>query len=599
MNVKDLKKGTVYVEKYKSWDYYYIFRITGRYDATRLQVMSNTKGVRFSTDGGKYGNENSDFRLATKEEITWLEACEIKGRVIPNPPINNEEDNLGYYRVIVGKEGSNYSYNTIEGESTAKFGHWMGNEDSPKRIVKALQKGKHHALTRTVIYGMIGDKKVCFDASALEFATKEDYDAQFENKSIEELPEEWYVKVTEKVAKVYNRVFDVSYYKDRIGECLMSHDARNGKHFTCHTGLKNFRLTSVLEKKLPEISEELFLKHYGHYLEEEVVKSNNTPSTMTEYKEFHIGYELKAYTLSDFGVNNFHYYKGSWNYHSSNFVANREIEEIKEVKGRMAGLISGTCHIWLDLDAFHNYLESQGKMPDEEVEPWSVETYLVIVKEGYLGTDYSLTHLDKLPIGTVGKISYSYTRSITAIESNPVANVVFEKDLAKWFATKEEAEAFSRELLSKNSTISLEGRYARVTEELSHIEEYGGFNGLKVGMYLQFYKKENDMEYWGGNGKDKVPYYFGLNCSSDGRLELMPEGFQPSNSIAVGKNSANLQEGKTVQFTDWHAQAMGRGLAIEAVYAIDPCEISSVPSTIELKSKKRKKRISNEVVSFD
>jgi len=83
-----------------------------------------------------------------------------------------------------------------------------------------------------------------------------------------------------------------------------------------------------------------------------------------------------------------------------------------------------------------------------DVKEWEVNTYVVFVKEGYLGSGYCLDTLPKSQIGKVGKITHKYQDSTTACEGY---SYVFEKDLVKWFATKEEAEKFSLSLSSSKT----------------------------------------------------------------------------------------------------------------------------------------------------
>lgn len=119
---------------------------------------------------------------------------------------------------------------------------------------------------------------------------------------------------------------------------------------------------------------------------------------------------------------------------------------------------------------------------NNKVEEWSAGTYLVIIKEGYCGINQSLTNYPKLPIGLVGEIYYNYKNSTTAIENNPVGSFLFEKELAKWFPTKEEAEAFAKTL--KNTT-------QKVKEN-----EYITLNESHIGKYVSLY--------YGNNFYDKV-----------------------------------------------------------------------------------------------
>lgn len=89
---------------------------------------------------------------------------------------------------------------------------------------------------------------------------------------------------------------------------------------------------------------------------------------------------------------------------------------------------------------------------ENKVKEWSVGSYVVFIKEGYMGSGECLKNNSKSTIGFVGEISYyyKYSPNLTAIKNNPMGNHVFEKYLVKWFATLQEAEIFSRSLLNNN-----------------------------------------------------------------------------------------------------------------------------------------------------
>ena len=87
--------------------------------------------------------------------------------------------------------------------------------------------------------------------------------------------------------------------------------------------------------------------------------------------------------------------------------------------------------------------------PVKQSNEWATGTYLVIVKEGYLGVNYCLTDLPKTTIGTVHQIKSICRHGVSFIGVNDI-NFIFEKDLAKWFETREEAEAFANTLTKKD-----------------------------------------------------------------------------------------------------------------------------------------------------
>lgn len=84
------------------------------------------------------------------------------------------------------------------------------------------------------------------------------------------------------------------------------------------------------------------------------------------------------------------------------------------------------------------------------IKKWSIGTYVVFVKEGYYGLKHCLTSYRISEIGSIGKIS-SYYESETITACKDISRFVFEKDLVKWFATKEEAETFAKTLINKNT----------------------------------------------------------------------------------------------------------------------------------------------------
>jgi hypothetical protein len=75
---------------------------------------------------------------------------------------------------------------------------------------------------------------------------------------------------------------------------------------------------------------------------------------------------------------------------------------------------------------------------------------------------------------------------------------------------------------------NLEGRYCRVTEQLYSAQTVYGF---KVGDYLLFNKDKSDgnMTHW--TSEINRSFYWGRNCHTDGRLELMPIGFYPNQEL--------------------------------------------------------------------
>ena len=87
------------------------------------------------------------------------------------------------------------------------------------------------------------------------------------------------------------------------------------------------------------------------------------------------------------------------------------------------------------------------EIPDDKPKEWSNGTYLVIVKEGYLGNNYVMKHRPKTKIGEVHKILTNYSANTISVKA---IDFIFEKDLAKWFATKEEAETFAKTLNIEN-----------------------------------------------------------------------------------------------------------------------------------------------------
>jgi hypothetical protein len=159
----------------------------------------------------------SCLKLATPEEKHWLEAC-----IAANSFISYEEAVktfvYKYYKIIENKISSNYNNNVIYSRNTI-FGHFNGDN----RIIKKIEIGKHCSdSTINVLYGEIGEQKVCFDMKALQPSTKEAYDAQFVVKEPEfVLPKSWCIKVNEKTRpyiKEYRQ--SINYKPYEIGHYL-------------------------------------------------------------------------------------------------------------------------------------------------------------------------------------------------------------------------------------------------------------------------------------------------------------------------------------------------------------------------------------------
>jgi len=117
-----------------------------------------------------------------------------------------------------------------------------------------------------------------------------------------------------------------------------------------------------------------------------------------------------------------------------------------------------TLSSWTPLTDLSEIQEHLPQSHPDKVKPkeWSVGTYAVVIKDDYLGYNHSLTHKPKMPIGFVGTIGYKYSDSTTAFEEDTYGTFIFEKDLVKWFATKSEAEAFAKELLTPKITVESE-----------------------------------------------------------------------------------------------------------------------------------------------
>jgi hypothetical protein len=202
-------------------------------DLIKNEVYKHQNGnlVKYQLDGdingrikGSYiGNNVSNFykeatnnftisylKLATPEEKHWLEEC-----IAANSFISYEEAVktfvYKYYKIIENKISSNYNNNVIYSRNTI-FGHFNGDN----RIIKKIEIGKHCCdSTIDVLYGEIGEQKVCFDMKALQPSTKEAYDAQFVVKEPEfVLPEKWFIRRNINNFGIINRYFKNKFIND-------------------------------------------------------------------------------------------------------------------------------------------------------------------------------------------------------------------------------------------------------------------------------------------------------------------------------------------------------------------------------------------------
>jgi hypothetical protein len=209
----------------------------------------------------KSGNFNAPyltFTNATPEEKHWLEAC-----IAANSFISYEEAVktfvYKYYKIIENKISSNYNNNVIYSRNTI-FGHFNGDN----RIIKKIEIGKHNSnSTIDVLYGEIGEQKVCFDMKALQPSTKEAYDAQFVIKEPEfVLPKSWCIKVNEKTRpyiKEYRQ--SINYKPYEIGHYLyQSQFCGNNSPTGEILSLEQFK-KYVLKKQLEEPKDKVLDYH--------------------------------------------------------------------------------------------------------------------------------------------------------------------------------------------------------------------------------------------------------------------------------------------------------------------------------------------------
>jgi hypothetical protein len=250
-------------------------------DLIKNEVYKHQNGnlVKYQLDGdingrikGSYiGNNVSNFykeatnnftisylKLATPEEKHWLEAC-----IAANSFISYEEAVktfvYKYYKIIENKISSNYNNNVIYSRNTI-FGHFNGDN----RIIKKIEIGKHNSnSTIDVLYGEIGEQKVCFDMKALQPSTKEAYDAQFVIKEPEfVLPKSWCIKVNEKTRpyiKEYRQ--SINYKPYEIGHYLYQSQVCGNSSPTGEIlSLEQFK-KYVLKKQLEEPKDKVLDYH--------------------------------------------------------------------------------------------------------------------------------------------------------------------------------------------------------------------------------------------------------------------------------------------------------------------------------------------------
>ncbi|WP_428743121.1 hypothetical protein [Tenacibaculum sp.] len=109
-------------------------------------------------------------------------------------------------------------------------------------------------------------------------------------------------------------------------------------------------------------------------------------------------------------------------------------------------------------------------------EEWSKGTWAVVVKDGYFGCDQSLTYIPKMPIGHYDEIYANYNNSTTAtaFKGTRYGNYVFEKELVKWFATKQEAKNYSEWLLNKPTINDYQvGDIVELMDNSSKVADFG------------------------------------------------------------------------------------------------------------------------------
>lgn len=193
----DLKEGEIY--KQLDFNYIFLYNKNETYDSFNDGTAISTTDPRYCKRWSANGFEK-DMIEATPEEKHWLETC-IKADKF----VSYEEAMktfVQYYKIIENRITDNYNNNVIYKHNIV-FGHYEGNH----RIIKSIEIGKHNNdSTINVLYGEIGELKVCFDIRALQPSTKEAYDAQFVVKEPEfVLPEKWCIKLTEENYKTLGK----------------------------------------------------------------------------------------------------------------------------------------------------------------------------------------------------------------------------------------------------------------------------------------------------------------------------------------------------------------------------------------------------------
>jgi len=163
---EDLKKGDYAVcilEESYSFSKNYIFKLR---ESTDNRSYNNYAAIRPELDcKGSVTNGYSakNFRLATPEEIKLYEHA---GKPVDVTTYKITVKDMEYVKVKFEKEGANY--NNFKGETLPYYFRKL-----KEPVIKVISTNSD------VVYGFIGNEKVCFHKNAVSPSTKEAYEVQF------------------------------------------------------------------------------------------------------------------------------------------------------------------------------------------------------------------------------------------------------------------------------------------------------------------------------------------------------------------------------------------------------------------------------------
>lgn len=502
---------------------------------------------------GKYSSDNINF--ASGHEFTLLTDLSEIQQYLPDGHVDKDIVDE-YMEIIEGKEGKNYASFIVE-MNAERFGYYSDHKIK-ERIIKVLKKGIHVDYREvSLVYGVIGGTKVCFNAEALKPSTKEEYEAQFNVKKdskgrvLKEFkPGEWYTN------PLHTGISDYC----RIGSCKIGFSNGNpGYYYT------DFIFDALADAEW-NITENLGIKQANDDYEQLMVKVEQPIKEETKYD-----YEVVHCTTQE--EFEFVQDKTGYKFNYRNFDNNREccINYSKQLREDLDYYQSKNSLIlsfqeWCDKFNHVNPFVKQEPTEDTCKQcadlyfDGSVNTNQHNLCEGSHCGDMLEIQEEKMEINEfkkgdyiVGLVEcYSHTRNncfkmrkdasyLQAVLDNRNQNdngdssIEFTNNSSWRYATDAEIAEYNRlgkpyDVSTLKQIINLEGRYLKVIND-SHIRHYP----CKIGDYLKFKGYRGTTEYWGNcnsefkDNSSKNSRYFGTNAHKNSdNFELMPEGFEPN-----------------------------------------------------------------------